>query len=94
MRMRLSLVQLVFIPILFTAFIVVLANGIRELLIPEWQILIDYPVLILILAWLEILGIIMMSGFNIYCLIKLYYLITKFISDDKLEAELYRIKKK
>ncbi len=79
-RFRLTLVRLIFIPIISFFLIIFLGNGIRELIVPEWEILIDVPVLITVLAWLELVAIVILSIISIYCLIVLYYVLTKFVS--------------
>ena len=88
-KLRLNLVQLVFLPIVNLIIIIFLSNWLRDLIVLEW----DITVYLAQVLGMIILGFIAtMVLFNIYCLIKLYYLITKFISAEKLEAELYRIK--
>ena len=88
-KLRLNLVQLVFLPIVNLIIIIFLSNWLRDLIVLEW----DITVYLAQVLGMIILGFIaIMVLFNIYCLIKLYYLITKFISAEKLEAELYRIK--
>lgn len=74
--------------------ILVLSNGIRELLEPEWSVLIHYPILITVLAWLELVGIVILTILSIYCLIVLYYVLTKFVSTKELDDALNDLKKK
>jgi hypothetical protein len=93
-KIRLSLVRLIFIPIISFLCILALANGVRELLEPEWQILIDYPVLIPILSWFEYAGIVILSVLSIYCLVVLYYVLTKFVSTKEFEDALKELKKR
>ncbi|GAG98778.1 unnamed protein product [marine sediment metagenome] len=89
---RLNLVQLVFFPIGLQIVNIFLTNWLRDLVIPEWDILIKFPVLVQFLGLL-IVGLIAISAiYSIYCLIKLYYIITKFVSTDKLEEELRKLK--
>jgi hypothetical protein len=89
---KLNLVQLVFFPIGLQIVNIFLTNWLRDLVIPEWDILIRFPVLVQFLGLLIVGMIALTSIYSIYCLIKLYYIITKFVSTDKLEEELRRIK--
>lgn len=93
-KFRFTLVRLIFIPILSFICILALSNGIRELLQPEWSIFVAYPVLITILAWLEFVGICFLTIFSIYCLVVLYYVLTKFVSTADLEKALDDLKKR
>ena len=88
-KIRLNLVQLVFVPIVNLIVIIFLSNWLRDLIVLEWDISVYIAQVLgmVILAFIAVMVI-----FNIYCVIKLYYIITRFISADKLEAELYRIK--
>ena len=88
-KIRLNLVQLVFLPIVNLIIIIFLSNWLRDLIVLEWDITtyIAQVLGMIILAFIAVMVL-----FNIYCLIKLYYIITKFVSAEKLEAELYRIK--
>jgi hypothetical protein len=83
------IVWIIAIPIISFIIIIFLANGIRQLITPEW-----FPEKwVTIAAWIE-LGIIgSLAIVSIICILYLFYLITKFISIDKLEDEFYRIKK-
>ena len=93
-RFRLTLVRLIFIPIISFFLIIFLGNGIRELIVPEWEILIDVPILITVLAWLELVAIVVLSIISIYCLIVLYYVLTKFVSTKELDDALHDLKKR
>lgn len=93
-KFRLTIVRLVFVPITSFILIGVLSNGIRELLSPEWQILKDIPILIPIIAWIELIIIAFLCIISIYCLIVLYYVLTKYVSVDKLEEALDALKKR
>lgn len=93
-KFRFTLVRLIFIPIVSFIAILALSNGIRELLEPEWQILIDYPVFIPIISWLEFVGICFLTIVSIYCLVVLYYVLTKFVSTKELDDALKELKKK
>ena len=93
-RFRLTLVRLIFIPIISFFLIIFLGNGIRELIVPEWEILIDVPILITVLAWLELVAIVILSIISIYCLIVLYYVLTKFVSTKELDDALHDLKKR
>ena len=88
-KIRLNLVQLVFLPIVNLIIIIFLSNWLRDLIVLEWDISV-YLAQVLGMVILAFIAVMVM--FNIYCLIKLYYIITKFISAEKLEAELYKIK--
>ena len=88
-KLRLNLVQLVFLPIVNLIIIIFLSNWLRDLIVLEWDIT-TYLAQVLGMVILAFIAVMVM--FNIYCLIKLYYIITKFVSAEKLEAELYRIK--
>lgn len=92
MRFKLTLVRLVFIPILSFVLIIFLANGIRELIIPEWQGIIDQPIWATVIAWIELVGVVTLSIISIYCLVVLYYVLTKYVSVDKLEEALRALK--
>jgi len=69
-------------------------NGIRELITPEWEILIANPIIVIILAWLEFVGICFLTIISIYCLVVLYYVLTKFVSTKELEEALNDLKKR
>ena len=92
-KLRLTLVRLIFIPILSFICILALSNGIRELLQPEWDILIKVPALVTILAWWEMIAISCLIIISIYCLIVLYYVLTKFVSTQELDDALRELKK-
>ena len=89
---KLNLVQLVFFPIGLQILNIFLVNWLRDLIFPEWKVLIDLPALVQLLGIIITALIAATSFYSIYCLIKLYFLLTKFVSTDKLEAELNRIK--
>ena len=89
---KLSLVELVFYPIALQILNIFLGNWLRDLVVPEWSILIEMPFLVQLLGLLILALIAGSSVYSIYCLIKLYYIITKHISVDKLEQELARIR--
>jgi hypothetical protein len=67
-----------------------LSNGIRELIHPESV----SGVWILILQWLYMALIGILTIVDLFIIIFLYWLITKFISVDKLEDIFYKIKNK
>lgn len=91
-KIRMSLVQLIFFPIAEILAIFFLSNWLRDLIVLEWDILIENQMFATGLG-LGIWGLIVVLGVHIiYCLIKLYYLTTKYISDEELEKELTRIK--
>jgi hypothetical protein len=89
---KLNLVQLVFFPIGLQILNIFLSNWLRDLAVPEWEILIGNTGLILFLGMMILSVIALSSIYSIYCLIKLYYIITKHISVQDLEKELKRIK--
>lgn len=83
------LVWLIGFPIVSFLVIIFLSNGLRELITPEW---ID-PAYIIIVAWIELILIGVLSIISIFCILILFWLITKYISIDKLEDAFYRLKK-
>ena len=94
LKIRFTIVRLIFVPILSFICILALSNGIMELLQPEWEIFIDYPALITVLAWLEFIGICFLTIVSIYCLVVLYYVLTKHVSTKELEDALNELKKR
>jgi hypothetical protein len=83
-------VRLIFIPLISFIAIILLANGIRELIKPEWI----NPAWIEIISWGELLLIGILSIWSIYCLVVLYYILTKFVSTKDLEDALNELKKR
>jgi hypothetical protein len=94
MRFRITLVRLIFIPILSFVLIIFLSNGIRELIIPEWEGLISHPGWVTIIAYGELMLIVFLCVISIYCLVVLYYVLTKHVSVDQLEKALNDLKKR
>jgi hypothetical protein len=94
LKIRLTQVRLIFIPIVSLILIGVFANGIRELVHPEWRIFFKYPILIDVLTWLYLFIIIGLVIVILYCFILLYWILTKFISIDKWEDALNELKKR
>ena len=91
-QIKLNLVQLVFFPIAEILIIFFLANWLRDLIVLEWELLLNNELLTQGLG-LIIMSIIVTLGIHIiYCIIKMYYITTKFISAEKLEQELNRLK--
>ena len=90
LRFRLTIVRLIFIPLISFVAIILLANGIRELIRPEW---ID-PSWIEIIAWAELIVIGLLSLISIYCLVVMYYILTKFVSTKELDDALNELKKR
>jgi hypothetical protein len=90
LRFRLTIVRLIFIPLISFIAIILLANGIRELIKPEWI----NPAWIEIISWGELLLIGILSIWSIYCLVVLYYILTKFVSTKDLEDALNELKKR
>jgi len=89
-KIKLSpLVWLIAIPIFSFIIIILLANGIRELIVPEMNLT---PEQITIITWIELGCIGLLAGISIFCLIILFWLCTKYISVDQLEAAFYEIK--
>jgi len=66
-----------------------LANGIRELISPEW---VD-PLYIPAISWAELILICVLSIGSVFCIIYLLVIILKHISVEELEKEFYRIQK-
>ena len=89
-RLRLNLVQLLYIPIFALIAVIFLSNWLRDLIILEWDIT---PFIASILG-IVILGIIViMICLVIYCIARLYWVMTEIIrlaisGDDKALAEL------
>jgi len=88
-KIRLTLVQLIYFPIVLLFGIIGLSGWLRDLIILEWDITpqfangIGYGILALIIV---------MCLFVVFCVIKLNRIITKFVSEEQLEKELRVIK--
>lgn len=82
------LVWILFILIADTFVIILLANGIRELINPDWI----NPDWIHVIAWVETIFIAVLSIINVFLIIFLFWLITKFISIEELEKAFYKLK--
>ena len=93
-KYQLNLVQLLYYPILAMFGIVGLGAWLTDLAVPEWEILLINPFLVQILGGVILGFIILLGVFVIFCLVKMFRLLTKFVSADKLELELERLKKK
>ena len=76
MRIRLNLVQLLYVPIFALIAIIFLSNWIRDLIVLEW----DIDILIASILGIIILGfIVLLVCLVIYCIAKLYSLLTEVI---------------
>lgn len=90
-KVHLNLVQLILFPILSLIGIMGLSWWLRDLIILEW----DIPILLASIGgYIISLVIILMCCFDIYAIIKLYRIITKFVSETELEQELHLLKSK
>ena len=90
-KLRLNLVQLIFFPILFLVGIMGLSFWLRDLITLEWDIT---PLFANVLGWIITIFIVLMSCFVIFCIIKMFRIITKFVTVEQLERELNLIKSK
>jgi len=95
---HLNLVQLLYLPIFALGLIVFLANWLRDLIVLEWDIT---PQFASILGLIIMAIIVFMTGLIIYCIVKLYWVLTEVLrisKDDpvvkELIDELNKIKKK
>lgn len=94
LKFKLTLVRLVFIPVISFVLIIFLSNGIRELIVPEWEGLISHPGWVTIIGYGELVLIVILCVISIYCLVVLYYVLTRFVSVDQLEKALEDLKKR
>ena len=90
-KIRFNLVQLVLFPILFLIGIMFLSNWLRDLITLEWDISVLFAN---VLGWGIIIVIVLMCCFVIFCIIKMFRIITKFVSAQELERELNLLKSK
>ena len=90
-KIRFNLVQLVFFPILFLVGIMGLSFWLRDLITLEWDIT---PLFANIVGWVITVIIVLMSCFVMFCIVKMFRIITKFVSEKELEEELNLLKSK
>jgi len=76
MKVRLNMVQLIYIPIFLLGAIVFLSNWLRDLIVLEWDITPQFASIF----GLVLVGIIVVfSGVIIYCIVKLNWILTEVI---------------
>ncbi len=90
-KLRLNLVQLILYPIFSLVGIMGLSWWLRDLIMLEWNITVQVAAG---LGYGISIAIILLCCFNIFAIIKLYRIITKFVSTSELEGELNLIKSK
>ena len=99
-RLRLNLVQLLYVPIFALIAVIFLSNWLRDLIILEWEIT---PFIASILGIVILVFLVLLICLVIYCIAKLYWIMTEIIrlslSGDNnavrdLVAELNRLKSK
>ena len=91
MQLRLNLVQLILYPIFSLVGIMGLSWWLRDLIMLEWDITVQVA---MILGYFISITIILLCCFVIFAIIKLYRIITKFVSTSELEGELNLLKSK
>ena len=68
-----------------------LSFWLRDLITLEWDIT---PLFANVIGWIITIFIALMSCFVIFCIIKMFRIITKFVSAEQLERELNLLKSK
>ena len=90
-KIRLNLVQFILFPIFSLVGIMGLSWWLRDLIVLEWDISVFFAS---ILGYVISIVIVVLCCFDIFAIIKLYRIITKFVSAQELERELNLIKSK